>query len=336
MTDEKRNQPDSDPGAEQPESTPRAQEPDTPAEKDRKRKLESIHIEIEPGRPERQDLPQKENPEEPKPEAPSSPESAGKKKASGFQPAIYELDLAQAEEVLDSAGHIDWSRAMSSRHLEETADKPAQPDPGKRTSPQPVQNREPSLTEAMADEAAEPAGPSKPETAEEVVEQWTHLPGAEKVLRVDSAAKRPRKPFAVRPSKSPTPAAPDKEEDEEPMSRYEKLKRQSSFQMDPEAVKMANEFSDILFHVNRALILLGSFREKYPYLIAPNVFAVWEDNLKESAQTMLREFQHMKDPRSKQYDRKYVCKVCKSVFFVSLPDGICDECRGKISSQAPY
>jgi hypothetical protein len=336
MTDEKQKQSDFDADPKRPDSASRSQNPQRAAEEERKRQLDSIHIEIEPARAQGPEKPEGKSPEESKPKAPTPPESPGKKKPSGFQPAIYELDVSQAEEVLDSAGHIDWSRAMSTRHLAEKAEKSDRPTSEEQPKSESASNEEPSLAEAVADEAAEPAGPARPETPVEVVEQWTHLPGAEKVLRVDSAAKRPRNPSIVRPSKSPTPAAPGKEEDEEPMSRYEKLKRQSSFRMDPEAVKTANEFSDILFHVNRALILLGSFREKYPYLIAPNVFAVWEDNLKESAQTMLREFQHMKDPRSKQYDRKYVCKVCKSVFFVSLPDGICDECRGKISSQAPY
>lgn len=104
--------------------------------------------------------------------------------------------------------------------------------------------------------------------------------------------------------------------------------------MDPQAVQMANEFADILFHINRAMEKITEFRKRYPYLIAPNVFACWEGNLKESLTTMYREFQTMKDPQSKNYDRRYVCRVCKSVFFVSLPEGLCDECRGRHGSSA--
>ncbi len=119
------------------------------------------------------------------------------------------------------------------------------------------------------------------------------------------------------------------------MSRYDQLRRAPSMKIDPQAVQIANEFADILFHISRANQKLASFREKYPYLIAPNVFGCWEDNLKECTTTMLREFQTLKNGPKKSYDKKFICKKCHSVFFVSLPDGICDECRGNMKPATP-
>lgn len=305
------------------------------------KKLQDIHIEIEPANP----LPPKKTPRTEQgvdEEAAESPSPSAKRppKSQAPQPAVYELGPDDTEGVLDSSGHIDWVRAMSKRHLM----KPSSQAPASREGEaKPALESSKSPAESTAPPGEGAAG----------AQDWSQMPGAEKVLKMPAG--RSRKPLSrstlepteeilpgtAIPKRASSPGAaaapPETSEVSEPaMSRYEQLKRQPSFQMDPEAVKTANDFSEIMFHISRALHMLKKFRAEYPYLIAPNIFAVWEDNLKETSTTMLREFQHMKDPRRKQYDRKYVCRMCKSVFFVSLPDGICDECRGKISSQAPY
>ena len=96
---------------------------------------------------------------------------------------------------------------------------------------------------------------------------------------------------------------------------------------------LGNEFSEIIKMLNQALERLQRFREEYPYLIAPNVFETIEENLKENSHIMLRELQNMMRAEGPYYQKKYVCKNCHQVFLMSLPDGLCDECRSKNSGQ---
>ena len=100
-----------------------------------------------------------------------------------------------------------------------------------------------------------------------------------------------------------------------------------------EARLIGNEFSEIIKLLNQTIERLQRFREAYPYLIAPNVFEVLEENLKENTQVMYREFQNIMRGNGPHYDQKYVCKKCKKVFMISLPHGLCDECRGNMSTE---
>lgn len=102
---------------------------------------------------------------------------------------------------------------------------------------------------------------------------------------------------------------------------------------DYEARLIGNEFSEIIKLLNQAIERLQRFKESYPYLIAPNVFDVLEANLKENTQVMYRELQNIMRSDGSHYDKKYVCKNCKKVFMISLPDGLCDECRGNMGSE---
>jgi hypothetical protein len=283
---------------------------------------------------------------------------------TGDPTGVYELDPSLPTNLLDASGRIDWMRA-----IHETLQEPAEPAGGaKRAAAPPSRPAPPPAAPVSAPATSPPAPapasplpeqkPSSPATPENKL-TWEGLPGADKVLRPKPAshghhargkghATHP-KPAAAQGDATPSPVASDRsapsdssslpsaggrEGLEDKRSRYERLKREPSMKMDPQAVQMANEFADILFHINRAMEKITEFRKRYPYMIAPNVFACWEGNLKESLTTMYREFQTMKDPQSKNYDRRYVCRVCKSVFFVSLPEGLCDECRGRHGSSA--
>ncbi|MBI5155518.1 hypothetical protein HZA57_09805, partial [Candidatus Poribacteria bacterium] len=91
--------------------------------------------------------------------------------------------------------------------------------------------------------------------------------------------------------------------------------------------------------VNTAANLLKKFEQSHPYLIAPNVFRSWEDNLKETATLMFREFHNLRNGKArKTYDKRYVCQECHTVFMMPIPGGVCDECKGKKTKNgaAPY
>jgi hypothetical protein len=96
---------------------------------------------------------------------------------------------------------------------------------------------------------------------------------------------------------------------------------------------IANEFSRIIQTHNGLIESIKEFRDAYPYLIAPNVFDILEGNIKENTQIMYRELQNLMRPDGPHYHKKYVCKNCHQVFMMSLPEGLCDECRSKLGSE---
>lgn len=99
--------------------------------------------------------------------------------------------------------------------------------------------------------------------------------------------------------------------------------------MEYEELFTLNEFSEIIKTHNSALERLKRFRDAYPYLIAPNIFDMLQHNLKENTQILFREMSGMKDQKNKKYSKRHTCRVCNKIFMMSLPGGICDECRGK-------
>jgi hypothetical protein len=97
--------------------------------------------------------------------------------------------------------------------------------------------------------------------------------------------------------------------------------------LDYEQLLITNELSEIIRWHNQCLDRLRSYRETYPYLLAPNVAYMLEDNLKENVQMLYRELNNLHKPKTEQ--RRHVCSQCHGVFAASLPGGICDECRGR-------
>ncbi len=100
--------------------------------------------------------------------------------------------------------------------------------------------------------------------------------------------------------------------------------------MDYEQLLIFNELSEIIRWQNQSLERMKTFREKYPYLIPPNVARMVEENLKENVQILYRELNHLHKP--KEQKQRYVCRECHGVFFVRLPAGLCDECRAKLAA----
>jgi|GEM_PF-532858 len=99
--------------------------------------------------------------------------------------------------------------------------------------------------------------------------------------------------------------------------------------MDYEELFVLNEYSEIIKYHNNTLDRIKRFREAYPYLIAPNIFDTLQNNLRDNITILFREMSGMKDQKKKQYDKKFVCKLCHRIFMMSLPGGVCDECRGR-------
>lgn len=140
------------------------------------------------------------------------------------------------------------------------------------------------------------------------------------------AAPAPAK-SAERASDTPSPddaSAPRKQ------SKLQELMSRPSMTVEDDAMLVMTELSNILSNVNAALNGVQKFAKDHPALIAPNIYRMWEDNLKETSTMMLREFTNMRHgKKAKTYDKRTICKECHSVFMLPLPDGVCDECRDK-------
>jgi hypothetical protein len=104
--------------------------------------------------------------------------------------------------------------------------------------------------------------------------------------------------------------------------------------LDYEQLLITNELSEIIRWHNQCLDRLRSYRESYPYLIAPNVGKMMEENLKENVQMLYRELNNLHKPKAEQ--RRHVCRQCHMVFALPLRGGICDECHSKRAAPTPY
>lgn len=103
--------------------------------------------------------------------------------------------------------------------------------------------------------------------------------------------------------------------------------------LDYEQLLITNELSEIIRGHNQCLERLRTYRTSYPYLMAPNIAKMMEENLKENIQMLYREFNNLHKPKTEQ--KRHVCQQCHSVFAVSLRGGICDECRSRIGHTTP-
>lgn len=125
----------------------------------------------------------------------------------------------------------------------------------------------------------------------------------------------------------PEAAAPQDAPARKP-NRIEELMKKPSMTVPSEDLAVMTEMSNILSHVNAAYNAVQKFGTDHPYLVAPNILRMWEDNLKETSTVMMREFHNMRHGRQKKtYDKRCICNECHSVFMFPLPDGVCDECR---------
>ncbi len=141
----------------------------------------------------------------------------------------------------------------------------------------------------------------------------------------------PAAPAAPKPAESAagTPVPEDAPAGRK-VSKLQELMNRPSMSVDDDAMAVMTELSNILSNVNAALNGVQKFSADHPALIAPNIYRMWEDNLKETSTMMLREFTNLRHgKKARTYDKRTICKECHSVFMLPLPDGVCDECRDK-------
>jgi hypothetical protein len=146
-----------------------------------------------------------------------------------------------------------------------------------------------------------------------------------------AAPPAPPAPAAPKPAQAATgtPVPEDAAGGRKP-SKLQELMNRPSMSVDDDAMAVMTELSNILSNVNAALNGVQKFSSDHPALIAPNIYRMWEDNLKETSTMMLREFTNLRHgKKARTYDKRTICKECHSVFMLPLPDGVCDECRDK-------
>ncbi len=160
-----------------------------------------------------------------------------------------------------------------------------------------------------------------------------------------AAASKPREeapaPPAPKPAadNTPIPIASEKPvREERPLTKYEELCKKRSVTMGREDLDVFTELSDMLCSVNESLAEFQKVIGEHPELIQKHIAKTCEDNLKDTAAVMFKEFHALRNGRmNKTYDPKCVCKQCHTVYMVPLPgDGLCDECRAaEVPRQAP-
>ena len=98
-----------------------------------------------------------------------------------------------------------------------------------------------------------------------------------------------------------------------------------------EQLLITNELSEIIRHHNQALERLKAYRQAYPYLLAPNLAQMMEENLKDNLQMLYKELNNLHRPKEAQ--QRHICAICSRVFAIRLPGSVCDECRSRYAPQ---
>jgi hypothetical protein len=101
--------------------------------------------------------------------------------------------------------------------------------------------------------------------------------------------------------------------------------------MDYEVMLRVNELAEIIKNHRHAADRLKRFRQSYPYLIAPNVLEMLEENLRDNMVVLNKEMGQLQSGKSAPAGdpTRYICKRCSQKFTVVLPGGLCDQCRAK-------
>jgi len=100
---------------------------------------------------------------------------------------------------------------------------------------------------------------------------------------------------------------------------------------DLEKLQAVAELGEVIRLQNEALERLAAFRKERPYLMMPNLAKMVEENIKENVTVLYKELNNLHKPAAQQ--TRYICRECQMAFVVSLPGGICDECRARLGSK---
>lgn len=96
-----------------------------------------------------------------------------------------------------------------------------------------------------------------------------------------------------RARKTPPPAAPMQHSPPAPAAAPQPVPAPAP--APEEDADLIGEFTGILMEVNNAANKLRRFEQQHPYLVAPNIFRVWEEGLRETSLMMAREFERLRD-----------------------------------------
>ncbi|MDX1973589.1 MAG: hypothetical protein SFY68_13750 [Candidatus Sumerlaeia bacterium] len=121
-------------------------------------------------------------------------------------------------------------------------------------------------------------------------------------------------------------------------NKYRELCQKNTIQkLDSEDLAIMEELSDVVAPVNKAVALLDDFIRRYPQWINDEKFMAYRNSLRDTATIMLSEFYSLRNgKKEKTYSEEKICKGCHSVFMFALPDGLCDECRGRKTHRNAY
>lgn len=121
-------------------------------------------------------------------------------------------------------------------------------------------------------------------------------------------------------------------------NKYKELCRKPSMsKMDSADLEVMEELSDVVAPVNKAVTLLEDFNRRYADWINEEKFISYRNALRETATIMLSEFYSLRNgQKEKTYSQDKVCQDCHAVFMFALPDGLCDECRGRKTRRNAY
>jgi hypothetical protein len=108
-------------------------------------------------------------------------------------------------------------------------------------------------------------------------------------------------------------------------------KSEGDMNVNSDALKIVAELGEVIRLQNEALERLRAFRLEMPYILAPNIAKMVEENLKENIHVLYKELNQAHKPPSER--RRNACRQCHMVYASPLPGGVCDECRNQTRSQ---
>jgi hypothetical protein len=99
------------------------------------------------------------------------------------------------------------------------------------------------------------------------------------------------KPKSPQPDSNPTPVALKTSTPQAPIKRLPPKPTDKPISVE----QMLDDLQSIMMAVNCGSNELQKFSAHHPYLIAPNIYGVWSDTLKETSISLLREYQRLRN-----------------------------------------
>lgn len=112
---------------------------------------------------------------------------------------------------------------------------------------------------------------------------------------LESEPSKPAKKAAPAPTHAPVAEKkpePQAQATPKPVAEIDKYDIKSD---PPNPDRMLEEMQEIMVAVNKASNELHKFESAHPYLIAPNIYGVWKDGLKETSLGLMRDFQRLRE-----------------------------------------